>query len=282
MQDPSNISPGQPPGGGYPLDDGPRPSSGRNILFGLGLLAIFAGGYWFFSGSRLGQLPPPPPVVEAPAADAGAAEPLPSLAERDFATRDALAGLSPLPQWTEWLTQSDLLGRFTAAVANIADGESPRGALGFLSPGGTFEVVERKRKLYAAPSSFARYDAVVKVVDSVDVNGAAAAYRKLEPLIDGVYAQIARPGARFEDTLKAALDRMAAVPIPGAAPELVSRGAVFAYADPALEGLTAAEKHLLRLGTANARLVQRKCQELRAALFPAAETSPVAAPDGGG
>lgn len=266
MQDPANISP-TPPTGGYPVDDGPPPPTGRNVLIAFALLALFAGGLWYYLKGRAPDAPPPTLAEPAAAPDAGTTAALPPMTERDFIAKDALAGLSPLSEWQEWLAQQDLLGRFTAAVANIAEGESPRAALVFLAPKGTFDVVERKKKIYAAPSAYARYDSIARVIGSIDANGAAFAYRKLKPLVDGVYAQIARPGARFDDTFRAALDRMVNLPLPDGDVELVSKGALFAYADPKLEALSHAEKHLLRFGPKNARVVQQKSRELRESLF---------------
>lgn len=282
MQDPANISPA-PPSGGYPVDDGPPPPTGRNVIIAVVLLALFAGGLWYYLKGRAPEPPPPPPAEPLAVPDAGVAFVLPPMSERDFAARDALTGLSPLSEWQEWLAQQDLIGKFTAAVANIAEGESPRAALAFLAPKQPFEVVEKKRKIYAAPASFARYDTVTRVIDSIDADGAAFAYRKLKPLIDGVYAEISRPGAKFDDTFKAALDRMADVPLPDGETELVPKGALFAYADPKLEALSQAEKHLLRFGPKNANVVQQKARDLREKLFSGAAPSNANAgpPDGG-
>ena len=46
--------------------------------------------------------------------------------------------------------------------------------------------------------------------------------------------------------------------VPDGEPTLVPRGALWAYADPALEALSPAEKHLLRLGPRTQRMVQEK------------------------
>ncbi|HLM44689.1 MAG TPA: DUF3014 domain-containing protein, partial [Myxococcaceae bacterium] len=48
--------------------------------------------------------------------------------------------------------------------------------------------------------------------------------------------------------------------------ELTPKGALYAYADPRLEALGAAEKHLLRMGPENMRKVQTKLTELAGAL----------------
>jgi hypothetical protein len=53
---------------------------------------------------------------------------------------------------------------------------------------------------------------------------------------------------------------------------------LYAYADPALEALGPVEKHLLRMGPRNARLVQGKAKALREALFPTGSDAASAGP----
>jgi hypothetical protein len=54
---------------------------------------------------------------------------------------------------------------------------------------------------------------------------------------------------------------------------------VWAFADPELEALSAAEKHLLRMGPENARQVQEKLSELAELLgYPAGDTTLTAEP----
>jgi hypothetical protein len=48
--------------------------------------------------------------------------------------------------------------------------------------------------------------------------------------------------------------------------ELVPHAIGFRYADPKLEGLTAAQKQFLRMGPRNVRIIQQKLRELQPAL----------------
>ena len=48
---------------------------------------------------------------------------------------------------------------------------------------------------------------------------------------------------------------------------LVQPGAFYQYADPALEGLSAGQKLLLRMGTENAAVIKKKLTELRKELL---------------
>ena len=190
------------------------------------------------------------------------------LAHSDDRVRQLVGLLSPQPELSRWLASTeDLVRRFASAISALAEGESPRAALAFLAPSGTFQTVQRGGKLFVDPASFSRYDAVARVLTSLDAKTSALTYRALEPLIGAAYQEISRPGQRFEQTLAQALERMLSTPVPEGDIEVVDTpGVNFTYAAPELEGLTAAQKHLVRMGPANARAVQAKLRELRDAL----------------
>jgi hypothetical protein len=48
--------------------------------------------------------------------------------------------------------------------------------------------------------------------------------------------------------------------------EVRAQGALYAYASPELEGLSRAQKHLLRMGPQNMQTLQAKLRELQGAL----------------
>lgn len=250
----------------------PRRSTTGVVVGGILIAAAIAVGLWYFFVRR--PEPPTPVITNEPMAelpDAGTAPPLTDLpqvavTDRDERARQELANLSNEPEWKKWLEeQKDLLGKFAAAVANIAEGESPRTVLAFLAPGGKFEVTEGEAT-FIADESYARYDTVARVFGSIDVGRAAKAYQTLHPLIDAVYAEISRPGSKFDDTFAKAIDRLVSVPVQKEPVEVVAAGALYAFADPELEKLSAAEKHLLRMGPKNQAIIQRQLRELKEAL----------------
>jgi hypothetical protein len=60
------------------------------------------------------------------------------------------------------------------------------------------------------------------------------------------------------------------------------KGALYVYTAPELEGLSRAQKHLLRMGPGNVRVIQAKLRELRTALglpTPAGDAAPEPLPD---
>jgi hypothetical protein len=264
MSDPMTPTPAGVP----PTPSSPSPGGNRAktliVVLGLGGLALIAS---YFGLRRHEERPPE--VASAPVVDAGlAAAPPPevSLPESDGRVRDLTGRLSSEPEFAKWLQEKDLVRRFTAAVNNVAEGASPRMVLGFLAPAGSFEVAGARGKTTIDPRSYARYDTVARVFGSLDAQGAGSVYRELKPLIDQAHGEIAPPGQTFDKTFSQAIQHLLAVPVPEGAVEVQPQGALYAYASPELEGLSRAQKHLLRMGPENMRTVQAKLRELQSAL----------------
>ncbi len=269
--------PQQPQGtpAGAPAPGGP---SRKPLVLAMAALAVVGVGLLWFALRGKPDMPEPTappsaPVAAAPTPDAQPAAPtpavpLPPLGQSDARVRELVGPLSPIPELAKWLASTeDLVRRFTTAAGNVAEGESPRAALSFMAPTGTFQVVEREGRTFIAPESYARYDVVSRVITSLDTQASVRTYQTLKPLIDGAYKEISRPGQRFEQTLANAIQRLLDTPVPEGELEVVDTpGVNYAYAAPELEQLSAAQKHLLRMGPANARAIQAKLRELQGAL----------------
>ncbi|MCI0571040.1 MAG: DUF3014 domain-containing protein [Myxococcaceae bacterium] len=244
-----------------------RRSSRRPVLLALAVLAAAGVGTWFLLTRE--DLPPPQeqPTEEPARAEAPApAGPVLTSAESDALLRERLSALSQEPEWAAWLEESDLLRRFTGVIAAFAEGESPRPLVGFLAPREGFQVREEKGRTFIAPASYARYDAIGRVVGSLDARALASVFRGVRPTVEALYREGARPGSTLDDALRRAFDRVLDVPVLEGDVEVVSRGATYAFADPALEQRTLAEKHLLRMGPSTVRTLQEKVREVAAAL----------------
>ncbi len=210
----------------------------------------------------------PTPVEEpelAPA-EVEAAKKLPSLGESDSLVRDWAARMSGAPELARWIAEPHLLQRFMAVVSLLGEGKSPRALLGVLTPVGAFTVREDGERVFVDPASFTRYDGVGTARATLDIAQTSAAYRVLRPLIVGAWQQVAPPGKRFHTALDEAIRPLLAVSVPAGDIELVPKGALYAYADPELEALTPAQKHLVRMGPENAAKVQKALEQLGAAL----------------
>jgi len=206
--------------------------------------------------------------------------PTPTLAERlserlagttlrtsDAVVRELVGQLSANPKLIAWLANDDLIRRFVAAVDNIANGISPTSQLDFMRPKGKFEVIKKGDEITIDPKSFDRFDLATQVFVSLDTEGAAALYRELEPLIDDAYGEISPPGSRFSDRLDAAIDELLEVtPPPTGNPKLKPKVVTYVYVDESLEGLSGAQRQLLRMGPDNVLLIKAKLRDLKAGL----------------
>jgi hypothetical protein len=269
-----------------------REGAGRLFLPTLVALALIALGVLVLLFVVFRQPVKPKPAEAVAATEAAPARPVPSAAapvpaaplpgldESDEYVRRAAASLSSRPELARWLAQPGLVRTLVAVVTNVADGETPRPHLGFLAPAQRFRAKGAPgRHVVADPASFTGYDRFADAIASIDASAAVSTYHTLEPLFDAAYRELGHPEGGFRHGLDGALAALLAAPVPPANAELVPHAVGFRYADPKLEGLTAAQKQLLRIGPRNVPLVQAKLRELQAALgstgsAPAAAGSP--------
>jgi hypothetical protein len=226
--------------------------------------------------------PPRPPVAPAAVVTREPVQPHPrpygelEPAEDDTLIRSLVAEASSHPALTEWLVTDDLLHRFVRAAYAVAGGLSPRDELDFMRPDGLFLVTERDGRMVVAPSTYHRYDLPVEVLASLDPAGTAGLYRRLKPRLDATLADVAWYRDDFDALLLEAIDHLLEVRPPEDAVEVERRVLTYAYADDRLEGLTDAQRHLLRMGRRNVVAVQSSLRTLRGALFP--DAAPVRVP----
>ena len=232
------------------------------------LLLIAAGvAAWYFYGRP--QVVTPVAVTETPLVpDAGLpAEPSVDLAKGDALLGGSVASLSDSAELASWMTGPDLVRRVVAAVASVSEGGSPRPMLGFLAPDGAFSVVQKGKKTFIADASYARYDKTTAVIEGVNAEAVGKAYREMSEFLQGAYREIGPRGARFDEAFTRAVASLAAVPVNDTPREVVpgDKGIGFVFVDPTLESLTPAQKHLLRMGPKNARVVVKQLQAFQAA-----------------
>jgi hypothetical protein len=176
--------------------------------------------------------------------------------------REQAVGLSPHPQLAVWLATRGLVRIFATSVLNIADGRSPAPLVPFLAPTTKFSAAVKGDRLLADPRSFAEYDEFANAVASLDTAAVAGLYKTCLPLLKAAYAELGYPNADFSQTTERAIARLLETPVPEGEVALRKGPLFYQYADPALEGLSLAQKQLLRTGPRNAKLLQRKLRDL--------------------
>ena len=253
----------------------------RLAVIGAVVVALAVGAYLYFRRGGRVPSPPLPSWLETPTPDVAAlpTEPptpprptpgptLTPVAEEtlDEVVRRLVAALSSHPAIAKLLATQGLVQRFVVSVDNVAEGKSPRRNLIVLDPRDDFEVSRQGERMFIDPKSYRRYDTIAAAVASIDASGAAEAFAELEPRLDQQYRELGYPDRRFRDSLKRALERLERVPVPEGKIEVRPKLKSYRFSDVRLEGLSAAEKHIVRMGPENAKKVQAKLRELRAAL----------------
>jgi len=235
------------------------------------LAALAAGGGWLWLRSRAGsgasvQGPQNSAVVSPPAPAEASGIALPDLDASDEFVRQMAASLSSHPGWVTWLASDRLIRRFVRAVVAVSTGQSPADQVKFLRPEGRFRVRRSGGLLVASPASYRRYDLAAAIFASLDTPGTAEAYRRLHPLFQKAYRDLGFAHGSFDGALALAIENLLAVHVPEGPVALERAKSTYVYRDPALEGLSAAQKQLLLMGPENARRVQAKFRELAGAL----------------
>jgi hypothetical protein len=189
-----------------------------------------------------------------------------ALDQTDDVLRKSAVELSSNPVFAQWLKSKDLIRRFAAAVDAIANGQSPRPQADFFALKTPFPVLTRGGRIYLDPAGYDRYNVVADVFDSVSAAGCAKLYRDYQAPIEQAYRELGYPAGGFHQTLFRAILEVLRTPVVETPIVLDKRVASYVLNDPKLEELSAAQKHLLRMGPENLQLVQGKLRELALAL----------------
>jgi hypothetical protein len=237
------------------------------VLGALAVLGVLVAALVVFFYWRPLPFPRPAPDQARLPGDAGAAQvptefgPVPPLDTSDEFVRALVRQLSSHPALVSWLASEQLVRAATVVVDKVAIGSSPAKELRAVGPTAPFQVTGAPGALRIDPRSYARYDTFANVIDSIDTEGAARAYRRLRPLFQRAFDELGYTNLTFDDRLALALGRLVDTPVPEGDVALRATSVTFQFADPDLEELSPAQKHLLRMGARNMRLVQHKIRE---------------------
>jgi hypothetical protein len=175
--------------------------------------------------------------------------------------------LSTHPFFTLLLDADDLIRKLVVSVSNVAEGASPAKQLLHIRPEERFTALSTSQRIVIDPESYRRYDAPAELFASLDAGAVAGLVRTLEPLLEEAHKELGLSERKgFRDTLSRAIAVLLAVPVVEGPIRLRAVNVNYAFEDPALEKLSPAQKHLIRMGPENTRRVQKKLSEIQAAL----------------
>ncbi len=246
------------------------------IVLLLLLLGAGAAAYYYWIQREREASPPPetfttPPVgaigeppirhpIEPPGAET--AEPLPPLARSDDALRESALGLAGAS--LERLFHFDSIVRRIVVTVDDLPRKKIAQRYNVAKPvAGEFLVLGKGAGALLDPASYKRYAPYVRLAESVDTKKLAALYVHFYPLFQQEYQNLGARNKYFNDRVIEAIDDLLAAPEIKGPIKLVQPKVMYQYADPALEGLSAGQKIMIRMGPENAARIKAKLRELR-------------------
>ena len=253
----------------------------RKLLWWIGGLVVVAvAGFalWYRFLFHPAETPPPasaakpaaaPAATEPavsnpmPAAAAGS-EALPALNDSDPMVEQSLTGVLGRPTIEALLVPQNIVRHIVVTVDNL-----PRHKVAVElrpvkpTPGQT-AVSTQGDLTVLSEANFERYTTLAHAVQAADVKQLAALYQRLYPLFQQAYEDLGYPGKYFNDRLVEVIDHLLETPEVAAPIQLEQPRVFYTYADAGLEGRSAGQKLLIRMGPANARIIKAKLRELRA------------------
>jgi hypothetical protein len=204
------------------------------------------------------------PAVRPPATrgEPGDQITLPPLDESDAVVRQLVGKLSSHPMAAAWLTTEGLLVNFAVVTSRIANGDTPVGELKAVGPVPRFQIRTSADVPYIDRASYRRYDRYAEAISAIDARGAARLYATVKPRVTEAYGRLGPSAGDFDRVLERAIVQLLSVPVVEGDVALEPYGIVYAFADPRLETMSAAQKQLFRMGPQNVRAVQGKLRDI--------------------
>ena len=276
----------------------PQESSRWGLVVLVLVVLAGAGGAWWWQQAQAPVVTPaaPPAVTSAPPVAAAppalpASEPasgpqnpvealappeaaLPALAGSDDHVARALGELLGARDMAAFLQMDGLVRRVVATVDNLEREHAPARLWPVNPTHERFAVVGSGPVQTIGLDNAARYGALVRWIESVDMERAVALYARLYPLFQQAYEELGYPGRYFNDRLVAVIDHLLQAPEP-ASPVAVKltevKGDVpstrpwvrYEFADPQLQSLSSGQKIMVRVGLENERRLKARLKALR-------------------
>lgn len=252
-------------------------NTNSTILIGAAVAAVAVAAGIYFYKQRFGEPEPEPAAVTAPAPVPTAPnaiqhplpqatpedEPLPPLEQSDPSALTALKGTFG-DAVLEFIVPENLIRNVVATVDNL-----PRRKLAArLNPikpvAGEFAVRGNEEAPALDPGNYARYGRLLQVLQSTDTQTLVDSYIRFYPLLQTAYEDLGYPNAYFNDRVVEVIDHLLATPDVKDPIALSQPKVFYEFADPKLESLSAGQKALIRMGSAQAQTTKAKLQEIRA------------------
>jgi len=206
------------------------------------------------------------PAVRNPIPETTDAKPLPPLKESDHDVRQSLVDVFGAKAVTQFLVPENIVRHIVVTVDNLPRKKVAIELRPIKPTPGTTATASQGDITTIASGNFERYAPFIKVVQNTDTKTLTSVYFRLYPLFQQSYEDLGYPGQYFNDRLVEVIDDMLKAPDVQGPIELTQPRVFYEYADPKLEGLSAGQKLLLRMGPTNEAAMKAKLREFRKAI----------------
>jgi hypothetical protein len=257
------------------------------------VLIVGIGAYYRYGQSGAPQKvqesrPPPAPTaadnggIQHPIpANTGETAPLPALNQSDPLVRDSLLGVLGSRAVEQFLVPENVVRHIVVTVDNLPRKKVAVDLRPIKATPGAAVVTSQGDTTTLSAANYARYAPFVRLVETTDPKTLATVYFHLYPLFQQAYEDLGYPGRFFNDRLVEVIDHLLAAPEPQGPIELVQPKVFYQYADSKLEDLSAGQKLMVRMGSANERSLKSRLRDLRTELVQGGAAEKGQAPAGG-
>jgi hypothetical protein len=254
-----------------PVHSDPPPRSPRRWVI-LGAFAVLVSALltlWWMSRSQPRTAAPAP--TQATDVAVGSNRPprdpiaLPALNGSDALLRELVGALSRHPLIARLLATDGIVRNTVLAVEQIGAGRTPAVPLKALRPDSRL-AIQGTQSGGVDPRTYARWDAAVTSLGSINPSDAAQLYVNVKPLFDEAYRELGYPEGDFDESMVRAIQVLRETPPISGHPDLVRRPGYYEHTDPALRSLRPVQKQFLLIGPENRERVLDWLDRFTAAL----------------
>ncbi len=222
------------------------------------------------------ELPPVAPVLREPPQETQdeeitvfiepepvvAPDPLPPLNESDTEIKQKLAEIVGTDPLAEYLVKIQVISRIVSTIDSLTSRQVPPQMNPIKTADGKLITETDGATVTLSVQNFARYDGYIVLMQNANTDATLALYQRYSPLFQIAWEENGGQG-QFNDRLLEVINHLLQTPdVPGPI-QLTKYEAVYLFEDPELEAMTAGQKILVRMGSANAELVKEKLLELK-------------------
>lgn len=188
-------------------------------------------------------------------------QPLPGLKQSDTPMTEILAKLFVEQKLDQFFILDHFIERFVVMVDNLPKPQLPATHRPLKQTPGKFLSTGEGDQLRITEANYERYTPLVKMLAALDTRRVVAVYKYLYPLFQEAYQGLGYPDAYFNDRLVEVIGHLLTTPPATQPVYLIKPKALYLYADPALEELSAGRKILIRSGPSNAAQIKELLHE---------------------